>query len=247
VSNTDTFFNALLAILGLLIALCLALYASLDHWEKYPKHRKLFGGLAGILAIVAGILFWAWHRERKVQPTENDPPSSRAPVDTSQNVAHTPNPRIIPQGEPKAPKATPVSSRYNDWLRRSGTTILYNASRLIPDGCVEGTMAVGDFSRGGWGSGPTVDCRPDGWLAFDTRSLLEESGFFVDHTYCLNFVTPGRKWGQHGGPQKAPGMELIGVPAAEGPEFGINIGFRVVKTASGHEVEFTKEGVEHCG
>jgi hypothetical protein len=235
----ETTVGIILAILGTLGALAAVVPPWLDHWEKHPKQRRHLLIAGGVLLLVGAVMLY-YGRKKPVPPQA---PEHKAASDTSRVP---PNAGGRDSSVADTPRSEAPPAAYDAWLRKSDLTIFYNAARLIEGGCTEGTVALGDFSQGGWSTGPVVECRPDGWLAFDTRPLIAEPGFFLDHTYCVNFRNALGNWGQHGGPRRAPGMDLIGVPAAGGEEEGITVGFRVTRTADGHELQFTKQGVAHC-
>ncbi|HZH04755.1 MAG TPA: hypothetical protein VEY30_13295 [Myxococcaceae bacterium] len=186
---------------------------------------------------------------RRVESDSALPPSVRpVPSVVDGTRDDLPSPRPAPEVRELDP--VPPSSRnqrlYHSWLRSEDLTILYAAERWIDGGCTDGTMALGDFSPGGWATGPKVQCRPDGWIAFDAGQLLDNPRFYPDHTYCLNFRNALGNWGQHGGEQRAPGMGEIGVKAAQGADVGINIGFRINRVGQRHELEFTGRGITAC-
>lgn len=242
----------LLAIFGTVTGLGALLVAFYEQWANKDRRKGLLA--IGVILLATGVLlsFVAVRRNASQPDTRNvsrTDTASPAPRPTNGPGAETP-PRTepAPPTQPAAPDPAPPSPArpYDSWIRSEGLTIVYDARRWIDGGCTDGTMALGDFSPGGWGSGPEVQCRPDGWLAFDTRPLLESPRFYLDHTYCLNFRNNLGNWGQHGGRQRAPGMDEIGVPAAEGADVGINIGFRINRTGDGYALEFTRTGITSC-
>lgn len=232
--------DILVAVLGFALALIIFW---IDQKDK-GRHRRVLGILFVLLVI--GIPLGLWLRASrptvtpspgKVASKEPDPPSERGTDSVSA-------PRDSASVTPPEP-AEPVPP-YHGWLRREGALIRYHAAVYMPGSCPGRIMAVGDFGPGGWTSGPEARCEADGWITFDAGQLLEEPRFVPGHTYCLNFVDDRGRYGQHGAPPRAPGLSEIEVPAKEGAQAGLTIGFRVVRSASGAAVEFTNEGIPHC-
>lgn len=234
--------NILVAVLALALATVAFL---IDQRDKRRSHRFIAGVL--LLLLLIGIAFALWLRTLRPAPptapernTEDEPrpPGIREPLDTVSTTVDTGKSPISEQDVTPPP--------YQSWLTREGSLIRYNAARYMPGSCPGRIMAVGDFGSGGWTSGPLARCERDGWLTFDAGQLLREPGFVPGHTYCLNFVDSNDRYGQHGAPPRAPGLASIEVPAKEGAQVGLNIGFRVIRSAGGVLVEFTNEGVQHC-
>lgn len=231
---------ALVSVLGFVLAL---LAFHFDQEAKRRRRRVLTGG---VVLLVVGIPFAIWLRaSRPPAPS----PGTSAPRDDSPRAAAGPGSVEAPRETASVapPKASEPTSPYHGWLTRDRALIRYNAAVYMPGSCPGRIMAVGDFGPGGWTSGPEARCEADGWLTFDAGQLLQEPRFVPGHTYCLNFVDEQGRYGQHGAPPRAPGLHAIGVQAREGEQAGITMGFRIVRSHDGPRVEFTNEGIPHCG
>jgi hypothetical protein len=236
---TNEEVGILAGVLSLVLGLLIFIF---DQADKKRWGRVLAGCVVLLLVGVAFALWTSASRRSATPPTdagpgrEVRPPGGRRIADSvGADTATLPRP---PKPGPKPP--------YDSWLRREGSLIRYNAAVYMAGSCPGTVMAVGDFGPGAWTSGPQAHCETNGWLTFDAAQLLEEPRFIPGHTYCLNFVDDRGRYGQHGAPPRAPGLSAIELPAKEGAEAGLTIGFRVTRSTGGAAVEFTNEGKPHC-
>lgn len=238
---TNEEIGILAGVLSFVLAFLIFIF---DQADKKRGRRVLAGGVVLLFVGIAFALCTSASRPSVAPATDAGPTPEVRPrgsggiADSAGPVGETGTPPRPPQLDPEPP--------YNSWLRREGTLIRYNAAVYMAGSCPGRIMAVGDFGPGAWTSGPQAHCETDGWLTFDAAQLLEEPRFIQGHTYCLNFVDDRGRYGQHGAPPRAPGLSVIEVPAREGPEAGLTIGFRVTQSPGGARVEFTNEGKPHC-
>jgi hypothetical protein len=219
---------------------------AVDQWDK---KRRRFVLATGVLMMVLGLALAKRDGPVARTPDGGGVPDGRAPPVLPPGTRGVADTSIAVSDTPSAVQQTPIVADppYHGWLRKQQLVIRYNAAMYMAGSCPGRIMAVGDFSTGGWTSGPEAQCDPDGWISFDAGQLVSAPRFVVGKTYCLNFVDEQGRYGLHGSPPRASGLSTIELPAKEGAEVGLNIGFRIVEVPGGtHALEFTNAGAAHC-
>lgn len=167
--------------------------------------------------------------------------AARVPLIISSALTASPAESEPPPGDSVAAREeTATHALLSDWLRAEGTTIRYRYTEYLPAACEGPTVAKGSWNDG-WYVGMPVHCLDKDWLALDVAPLVADGRIARNLTYCLSFQDQHGVWARHG-ELRAPGLDAIAVAAGtSGADAHRNIGFRVVRDATGDGVVFIND------
>lgn len=130
-----------------------------------------------------------------------------------------------------APEPPPGLS---EWLRATEMRIQYRHVQRLPDACDGAAVAYGNWPEGE--AGAPVQCADSGWLVFDVAPLVEAGKVTPNIVYCFNLRNGAGRWARHDG-APSPGLDRVAVPSTTGTWGPAPLGFRVVRTEAGPQIE----------